>query len=86
MSKLPNGNTSIAKQPSTRHPLARITIDIADTAWRMFIPIIGATILGLVIDKQLGTTPWIMIVLMICGITLAGVLVKRQLDKVNKEK
>lgn len=85
MSKQPNGNDAAHSTTRAPHPLARIAIDIADTAWRMFIPTVGATVIGLLIDKQLGTTPWIMIVLMIVGVVLAGLLVKRQLQRVNAE-
>jgi hypothetical protein len=57
---------------------------IADTTWRMFIPTVGLTILGLLADKALKTTPWIMIVGIILGAYLAYVLVRRQIKKVQK--
>lgn len=57
--------------------------DMADTAWRMFVPVIGATILGLAIDKKLHTTPWVMIVMMILGIVLAVVLVRKQFKRIR---
>lgn len=68
------------------HPVRMIIGDMADTAWRMFIPTIGATVLGIWIDKQLHTTPWVMIVLMLLGTALAIVLVRRQLLRVKQEK
>ena len=56
---------------------------IGDTTWRMFAPTIGMTILGLLVDKWLHTTPWIMIAGIAIGIWLAYLLVKRQLKKVQ---
>jgi hypothetical protein len=57
---------------------------MGDTTWRMFIPIIGFAVLGLFFDKQLHTTPWIMIVAMAFGVWLAYVLVRRQMKKVQE--
>ena len=59
---------------------------IGDTTWRMFVPTIGLTILGLMADKSLNTTPWIMILGIITGAYLAYVLVKRQIKKVKEVK
>ncbi len=87
MSKHTNGiATPTETSRDDRHPLVVVAIDVADTAWRMFIPTIGSTILGLAIDKHFGTAPWSMIVLMIVGVGFAALLVKRQLQRVKKEK
>ncbi|HTK39803.1 MAG TPA: AtpZ/AtpI family protein [Patescibacteria group bacterium] len=83
----PNGGkptTNPTKRPQAQNAVLMILGDIADTAWRMFIPTIGATLLGLYVDKLLGTTPWLMITLMILGTGLAGLLVRRQLTRVSK--
>ena len=57
---------------------------VADTTWRLFIPNIGLTVLGLLAEKALHTTPWIMIVGIVTGAYLAYVLVKRQIKKVRQ--
>lgn len=57
---------------------------IGDTTWRMFVPTIGLTILGLVADKLLGTTPWLMAGGIILGALGAIVLVRRQLKEVQE--
>jgi F0F1-type ATP synthase assembly protein I len=69
--------------PSTSTVVILLTT-IADTTWRMFIPTIGLTILGLLADKTLKTTPWIMIVGIVLGAYLAYVLVRNQIRKVRK--
>lgn len=76
------------KQPATSD-VAAVTMllgTIGDTTWRMFVPTVGMTILGLLADKWLHTTPWIMIGSIILGAYLAYVLVKRQVKKVQQTK
>lgn len=58
---------------------------IGDTTWRMFVPTIGLTVLGLLADKQFHTTPWIMTTGIIAGALLAYVLVRRQIKKVKND-
>ena len=58
---------------------------IADTTWRMFVPVIGMLLLGVWIDTRFGTLPWGMVVLTIIGIAIAAELVRRQLTNVNKK-
>ena len=57
---------------------------IADTTWRMFIPIIGLTLLGVFGDNTYQTKPWLTISGIVLGVALASVLVIRQLKKVNR--
>lgn len=59
-------------------------LTIADTTWRLFIPLVGLTILGLLLDKQLGTKPWVMIGAMMLGAVLAFWLVRLQIKKVKQ--
>lgn len=58
---------------------------IADTTWRMFVPIVGMLLLGLWIDTSFGTLPWALILLTIIGIAVAAELIRRQLNTVNKK-
>ena len=58
---------------------------IADTTWRMFVPIVGLLLLGVWIDKRFDTLPWAMITLLIIGIAIAAELIRRQLTNVNKK-
>lgn len=56
---------------------------IGDTTWRMFVPTIGLTVLGILADKQLRTAPWLMIAGIVLGGCLAYMLVRRQINKVK---
>jgi F0F1-type ATP synthase assembly protein I len=51
----------------------------------MFVPTIGLTGLGLLADKALHTTPWLMVGGIIAGTYLAYVLVRRQMKKVKQD-
>jgi F0F1-type ATP synthase assembly protein I len=57
---------------------------MGDTAWRMFIPIIGFLVLGIFADHQFGSKPWVTIIGLVLGIILAALLVKRQFNKVKQ--
>lgn len=71
--------------PPDKSTVVLLLGDIGDTTWRMFVPTIGFTILGLLADKALHTTPWIMVGGIIIGAYLAYVLVRRQMKKVKQD-
>ena len=72
--------------PPDRSTVILLLSTMADTTWRMFVPIIGLTVGGLLLDKQFHTTPWIMIVGIIVGVVLAALLVRRQMIYVSDKK
>ena len=59
--------------------------DIGDTTWRMFVPTVGLTVLGLLVDKWFHTTPWIMSAGIVIGAAIAYLLVRRQIKKVKQD-
>ena len=61
-----------------------LMLTIADTTWRLFVPTIGLTIVGLLLDKQMGTKPWIMIIGIVLGVAIAASLIRIQLKKVKQ--
>lgn len=69
--------------PPDAQTVTLLLTTIGDTTWRMFVPTIGLTITGLLVDKWLHTTPWMMIVGIALGAYLAYVLVQRQIKKVQ---
>jgi Putative F0F1-ATPase subunit Ca2+/Mg2+ transporter len=52
-----------------------------DTTWRMFVPVIGLTALGIWGDRSFETKPWLTIVGLAIGTGLAALLVRQQLKK-----
>lgn len=67
-----------------KHSTVLLMLTIADTTWRLFIPLVGFTIGGLLIDKLLGTKPWLMIFAIGLGAVVAFLLVRMQLKKVKQ--
>ena len=63
-------------------PLAFV-VTIADTTWRMFVPSVGFTLLGVWADSQMGTKPWLMVAGIIVGAASAYLLVSRQIARLK---
>ena len=63
-------------------PLAFV-VTIADTTWRMFVPSVGFTLLGVWADSQMGTKPWLMVAGIIVGAASAYLLVSRQIGRLK---
>jgi len=61
-----------------------LLLTIGSTTWRLFVPSIGFTVIGLLLDKQFKTTPWIMTLGIIIGATVAALLIRSQLKKVKQ--
>jgi len=83
MSTSPN-NGDDKNVPPNSSTVILLLLTMADTTWRLFVPTVGLTVLGLVLDKQFVTMPWLMIAGIILGAGLAVLLVKLQLKKVKK--
>lgn len=83
MSTSPNDrdDQGVPPKPST---VILLALTIADTTWRLFIPSVGLTIVGLLLDKQWHTTPWAMVAGIILGTATAIWLVRAQMKKVDK--
>jgi F0F1-type ATP synthase assembly protein I len=73
--------------PSAQAPFTAgiIGLTFLDTTWRIVTPVLLFTILGIVADRTLGTKPWLTIVVAVpLGFVFAVLLVKRQLEAVEK--
>lgn len=64
-----------------KSPASVLILSIADTTWRMFIPVIGLLLLGRLADDTWHTKPLGMIVGVILGTIITAILIKRQLEK-----
>lgn len=56
---------------------------LADTTWRIFVPTIGGTLLGVWADATFASKPWLMIGGIVLGTLVAVLLVRLQLKKTN---
>lgn len=74
--KSPSGNKATA--------LSTIGKDLVDTAWRIAVPVILLAIIGIILDKNIGTAPWLTLAFTAAGFFVAGLLVKKQLKAVEE--
>lgn len=72
-----------SQSSSAPEPVGVILATIGDTTWRMFVPSIGFTLLGVWLDTQLDTKPWLMVAGIAVGVTGAILLVMRQIGKIK---
>ena len=79
------GKPNIQSDSSTEVDTVRVLLGtIGDTTWRMFVPSVGFTLLGVWLDSVFGLKPWLMIAGIILGFAMAVILVKRQVDSASK--
>ena len=75
------------KAPSGKAPFTAgvVALTFLDTTWRMATPILLFTVLGIIADRTFGTKPWLTLLVAVpLGFVLAILLVKRQLEAVEK--
>ena len=63
--------------------IGMVLATIGDTTWRMFVPSVGLTLLGVWADSQFETKPWLMIVGIALGFTGSFLLVKKQISGIK---
>lgn len=61
---------------------ALLALTFVDTTWRMAVPSVGLTIVGLLLDRKFGTKPWLMFIGVAIGSVIAFYLVRMQLKRV----
>lgn len=83
MGKLPHASDGADMAEGHRDESSSLTLvaAMADTTWRMFVPTIGFTLLGVWLDQQWQTKPWCMALGIVIGACFAYILVKRQLNQ-----
>ena len=72
-------------RPADTETIAVILGTIGDTTWRMFVPSVGGTLLGVWLDSVFGTKPWLMAGGIVLGLVFAFVLVQRQVTTIRKK-
>ena len=82
MSKSPSPTTTTMNQPRSAAILLFLTL--LDTTWRAFVPTIGGTILGVVLDNTFHTPPLYTTILIIAGFAISILLIILQLRRVRK--
>ena len=83
MGKAPSRESEPTAPASNRSTPILLVASIADTTWRMFVPSVGFTLLGVWADNQWNTKPWLMILGIAVGTAGAYLLVSRQITKLK---
>jgi hypothetical protein len=86
MTQSPTTKKQTTNQPpvSMTNAAILLLLTIADTTWRAFVPTIGGTVLGVVLDNMLGVAPVMTIILIIVGFATSGILIALQIRKIRK--
>ena len=71
-------------EPSMTHAVLVLGIAVLDATWRTIVPGVVGTVLGLMADHALHTTPLITIIGLVLGIALSILLIYRLLKGVKK--
>jgi len=61
-----------------------IALTFLDTTWRIAVPVILFTLVGIWADLRFGTKPWLTFLGVLIGFGLAVMLVRRQLEAVQR--
>lgn len=77
------GDHTEEKAANSSTPLLLLAT-IADTTWRMFVPAVGFTLLGVWLDGVFSTKPWLMFIGIALGAVGAWLLVKKQMTDTMK--
>lgn len=67
--------------PPAKSTVVLLFMIAADTTWRMFVPIIAGTALGVWADNLYGTKPWSTVAGISIGILIAAWLVRNQMNR-----
>lgn len=71
-------------EPSMTHAVLVLGLAVLDATWRTIVPSVVGTVLGLMADHTLHTTPLITIIGLVLGIALSILLIYRLLKGVKK--
>jgi len=84
MGKQPIKESDDTSVPPTSSTALLLLGTFADTTWRMLVPSVGFTLVGVWLDSMWGTKPWIMALGIVIGSIGAVLLVKQQFVKVKQ--
>jgi Na+/glutamate symporter len=89
MSSTAQKNSEDKRKPSdmkSEQPTAFILFSTAaDTTWRMFVPTLGGTLIGLWMDDQNGSEPLYGFMGLSVGIIVTALLVHQQYKRINEK-
>ncbi len=81
--RAPDDTPSGTPRPPERTTVVLLLATMLDTTWRMFVPTLGLTALGLWADTSWGTGPLWSLVGVTIGIVIAALLIRQQFRNVK---
>ena len=85
MSSAAAKNSDDKPKPPEKSAALILFMIAADTTWRMFIPTLGGTLLGLWIDSMLKSKPWFAVGGLVVGIIITAFLIRQLYKKANEQ-
>ena len=80
-----------AVHPTTQSPRGEgsfgagiILLTFLDTTWRIAVPVVLGTLLGIYADRHAHTKPWLTLLAVLLGFACAALLVRKQIIEVQK--
>jgi hypothetical protein len=70
--------------PSVSRAVFLLGMTFLDTTWRVFVPTIGGTILGVVLDRMFNVAPIMTIIMIILGVVVSTLLIIQQIRSLRK--
>jgi hypothetical protein len=84
MTQSPNMHKQTTNQPPLIPKAALLlSLTLLDTTWRIFVPTIGGTVLGIALDDIFKTAPVMTIITIIVGLAVSVLLIIQQLQQVK---
>lgn len=77
--------TTTETSGTSHFSLGTLASDFLDTTWRISIPVIIFSGVGIFIDTKLGSKPWCTLLGTVIGFVAAGYLLKMQLQAVERK-
>jgi F0F1-type ATP synthase assembly protein I len=84
MGESPRNAETTTKNKGTTHAVLLLATTALDATWRTIVPGVVGTVLGLLADHALHTTPFIMIAGLVLGMALSALLIYRLLKGATK--
>lgn len=85
MNKAADSTTKQTPHNSSPFAAGTLAFDFLDTAWRMAVPVILFAVAGLLLDKKIDSAPWLTLLGVVIGFVFSGILVKKQIDAINRK-
>lgn len=77
-------STTKSSREADPFALGTLALDLLNTAWRIAVPVLLFAVAGLLLDRKLDSAPWLTLLGTVVGFGFAYLLVKKQIEIVNR--